>query len=191
MNVTFRPLSSWPGGDPKRGRRSPFLAGWSDTYERLQRELGHLGVRHVVVELALEERDIRLDGWPRAHAQPRHHGVVVSFDSKHGPLRYATAEFDHWQDNLRAIALGLEALRRVDRYGITRRGEQYRGWRALPAGDQSDERLAVIEHVERGRELIRKHGGVAAAMKATHPDHGGDAEDLRAVLAARDEEASR
>jgi hypothetical protein len=34
--------------------------------------------------------------------------------------------------NARAIALGLEALRKVDRYRITKRGEQYTGWSALP-----------------------------------------------------------
>jgi hypothetical protein len=39
-----------------------------------------------------------------------------------------------WQQNVRAIALGLEALRKVDRYGITRRREQYTGFRALPPG---------------------------------------------------------
>jgi hypothetical protein len=34
--------------------------------------------------------------------------------------------------NARAIALGLEALRKVDRYRITKRGERYTGWSALP-----------------------------------------------------------
>ena len=50
-------------------------------------------------------------------------------------LVYATDCCDFWQHNLRSIALGLEALRAVDRYGISRRGEQYAGFRAaLTAG---------------------------------------------------------
>jgi hypothetical protein len=45
-------------------------------------------------------------------------------------LVYATDACEHWQHNVRSIALGLEALRAVDRYGISRRGEQYAGFRA-------------------------------------------------------------
>ena len=45
-------------------------------------------------------------------------------------LVYATDCCMFWQHNLRSIALGLEALRAVDRYGISRRGEQYAGFRA-------------------------------------------------------------
>jgi hypothetical protein len=50
-------------------------------------------------------------------------------------LVYATDACVYWQHNVRSIALGLEALRAVDRYGITRKGEQYAGFRAaLSAG---------------------------------------------------------
>lgn len=50
-------------------------------------------------------------------------------------LIYATDVCDYWQHNVRSIALGLEALRAVDRYGISRRGEQYAGFRGtLTAG---------------------------------------------------------
>ena len=59
---------------------------------------------------------------------------MVAFESKHGPLKYATDVFDHWHANLRAIALGLEALRKVERYGITQRGEQYTGFRTWNSG---------------------------------------------------------
>jgi hypothetical protein len=45
-------------------------------------------------------------------------------------LVYATDACDFWQHNVRSIALGLAALRAVDRYGISRRGEQYAGYRA-------------------------------------------------------------
>lgn len=48
-------------------------------------------------------------------------------------LVYATDACVLWRHNVRSIALGLEALRAVDRFGISRRGEQYAGFRgALP-----------------------------------------------------------
>lgn len=72
----------------------------------------------------------------------------------------------------------LQALRAVDRYGVTRRGEQYAGWKQLAAGSGAS--------VERGRGLIRDHGGVTQALKATHPDHGGSADDFADVQAARE-----
>lgn len=39
--------------------------------------------------------------------------------------------------------------------------------------------------VDRGREVIRQHGGVRAALMATHPDHGDDPEVFADVQAAR------
>jgi hypothetical protein len=123
----------------------------------------------------------------RSNAKVGFPGVRVAFESKHGPLTYATDKYDQvyysdtpgWQANIRAIALGLEALRAVDRHGITRRGEQYTGWKALPAGDGTPTTL------EQARELVNAFGGLTAAIKATHPDRGGDPELFRRVMAAR------
>ena len=179
MNIRCRPITTFPPEFQARRQASQFSAGWSATMQLLERELEKLGARDAVIELAVQEGELRIDGWPYADARPTHPGVIVSFDSKHGPLRYGTDAFDHWQENVRAIALGLEALRKVDRYGIGKRGEQYVGWRQLSAGDS--DHLA-----QRGRELIAGHGGETAALKATHPDHGGDREDFEAVQAARE-----
>lgn len=41
---------------------------------------------------------------------------------------YATDICVLWKHNVRSIALGLESLRAVDRYGITKRGQQYAGF---------------------------------------------------------------
>lgn len=38
--------------------------------------------------------------------------------------------------------------------------------------------------VTRGRELIALHGSRAKALRATHPDHGGNADELMAIIAA-------
>jgi len=178
MQVRCRPLTTFPAEFHRAPNYSnPFRAGWTDTLYKLEFELDKLGAGEVVIELALTESEIRLDGWPRSGARPTHPGVIVSFDSRHGPLRYGTDTFPDWQANVRAIALGLEALRKVDRYGISKRGEQYQGWRELSAGDS--------DLLQRGRELIAEHGGETAALKASHPDRGGDADDFRAVQAVR------
>lgn len=178
--VTFRPLER-PVTGPRR--MSPFRASWTSTVELLVKELRAHGARRVVLEVALRESDLRLDGLPRADRRASSPGIVLSFEATNVPgspkLRYEVGTFSDWQDNLRAIALGLQSLRAVDRYGVTKRGEQYAGWRALPmgAGDPSP---------ERGRVLIREHGSVKAALHATHPDHGGVASDFADVQAARE-----
>ena len=178
MRVIFRPLERWDRKVDAARPHSPFRAPYQDTIDLLEREARMLGARQVVVELAITESDLRLDGQPYANTRPRHPGVTVAFDSHHGPLKYTADKFATWTENLRAIALGLEALRKVDRYGVTSRGEQYAGWKALPAGSSPD--------VERGRDLIQRYGSVTAALKATHPDVGGDEVDFLAVQAARE-----
>ncbi|MGE4428775.1 MAG: molecular chaperone DnaJ [Solirubrobacteraceae bacterium] len=183
LGLAVRPLEAWPEAfDAFRSRRpSPFRASIVSTAALLADELRHLEARDAVLELAVEPGQFRRDGMPYAAAVAHHPGVVLSLPrTLHGPLRYFTDEFDRWQDNLRAVALSLKALRAVDRYGVSRRGEQYRGWRALEAGDGAGPDL-----LQRGRELIAEHGTVRAAMRATHPDRGGDAADFRAVLHAR------
>jgi hypothetical protein len=189
IQLTYRPIDTWPGEEtpPGQRRRSQFSAPYGRTLELLERELEHLSARNVVLQVALEEKDIRLDGRPRARATARHPGVILAFDSKHGPLKYAVDRFWTWDDNIRAIALALEALRKVDRYGVVKRGEQYTGWRQLEAHtgvsskDEARELLARIggAHGETDHELVR------SALMVAHPDRGGDAETFQQVQEAR------
>lgn len=178
MRMTFRPLTVWPYTDTRQRRsRWTFKAPWSNTLELLDRELRMLRASNVVCGAFFREQDIRLDGLPRSGArEPSHPGIELSFDSPHGRLVYASDACDRWEHNVRSIALGLEALRAVDRFGITRSGEQYAGWKQLTAGGPSS---------QRGREIIREHGDVRKALMATHPDHGGDPGDFADVQAAR------
>lgn len=189
LGVVVRPFD---GSPPPLGHRSAqFSASWSSTVELLARELRHLDAKQTVLELALRDRDIRVDGMPRADARLEHEAVRLSFASKWGPLRYETGEYDGvsyrripgWQCNVRAIALSMEALRAVDRYGVSKRGEQYRGWRALPmrAGDDS-----LITPLHAQEFLKRWDGDIRRAIKETHPDRGGDEATFRQVMRARE-----
>lgn len=181
LGVQVRPLSNLR---PKPGNQgAQFRSTVGQTATLLARELRYLGSKNAVLELDLRERDIRLDGMPRSDARPGNPTVVLSFDSKFGPLRYATCEYTSWDDNLRAIALAMEALRAVDRYGVSKRGEQYVGWRQLPASTDPADSLTSVEEA---RALIDGYGGLIEALKKTHPDHGGDAGEFRRVMKAKE-----
>lgn len=144
MKYTVRPLSDRTAFTGKHAD-SRFATTWSGCVELLERELDMLNARDIVIEVDVPERGIRLDGQLRADAKATSPAVRLAFDSKHGPLTYATDRFvrpswrrnvmaDDWQHNLYAIASSLEALRKVDRYGVTKRGEQYAGWKAIGSG---------------------------------------------------------
>jgi hypothetical protein len=148
--------------------------------------------------------------------------VILSFETKkYGPMRYFTDVFGGrgwyrssggyqslpgWQMNARAIALGLESLRKVDRYGIASRGEQYTGWSALPPAtpmgaamtvedaarflaenanlepvgeDDTPWDVLIIEEGE-AREIAYK-----MCAKRLHPDVGGSKEDFQKLQEAK------
>lgn len=183
-DIAFRPIDRWPGAHSSHRRTSQFSAPWDATIDLLERELSHLGAKLVVLQIAISEDDLRIDGKLRAAARPSHPGVVLAFQSKFGPLKYASDEFLSWRDNLRAIALSMEALRKVDRYGVSKRGEQYMGWRAIPAStDPAD----AIQTREQAEAILAQFGGDwKAAVRATHPDSGGDEAEFRKVMRAKE-----
>lgn len=186
--VTFRPLERPIDHGPTR--YSPFKAPWSGTVRLLGDELRAHAAERTILEVDLRDSDIRQDGLPRADRQARTPGVVLGFKAVgvtgSPDLRYEVATYTDWKANVRAIALGLNALRAVDRYGVTRRGEQYAGWKQLAAGTGVGE-----GDVERGRDLIDAQGGdVKAALACAHPDLGGEADDFRDVIAAREADKS-
>lgn len=199
MQVTYRPIDVYPGERTRWPKDSTFSAGWQDTLNLLDRELTFLGAKQIIFQLDLKEGEIRLDGMPRANARPMSSAVVIAFESKHGPLKFATDVFRNWQDNVRAVALGLESLRRVDRYGITKNAEQYTGWQQLgsgtpmPAAQMNFKDACVfIAHAagDTGWAIDIENDPTFAkalyrdAVKALHPDVGGDAEDFKKLQEA-------
>ena len=142
MEYQVRPITDFTVFTTRARKPNPFRASWSQTLKRLGKELDLLSARNVVLELACEPGQVRRDGMLRADAKVTFPGVRIAFESKHGPLTYAVDTFEgryysdppDWQINVRAIALALEALRQVDRYGVTRSGEQYQGWKMIGAG---------------------------------------------------------
>ena len=145
--IEFRPmgalLDSWQPADADRPG-SQFSAAYSATETLLRTELGHLDTRSAHLQVVAPPGQVRRDGQLRAEAKVEHPGVVLTIETgEHGTLVYETDVFgprwglslrESWKDNLRAVALGLEALRKVERYGIAQRGQQYAGFRELGSG---------------------------------------------------------
>jgi hypothetical protein len=185
MDFRFEPIRTWPGNLTKFRRQSPFRCGYDQTKQLLSREIEELNGKNVIIRMAVSDRDIRRDGHVSLNARPIHPGVILSLDSKVGPLNFPCDTFDDWQDNLRAIALALEALRKVDRYGVTRQAEQYKGWAQLPppggmppgSGPFSiDEAARIVGRFseERPEDLLISPGVFSAAYRVAamkyHPD---------------------
>lgn len=187
----IEPITAWTWPVTKEPRFHRFKASWSDTLDLLESELDQLGVQGAVaIRAFVTPADVRLDGMLRANARPSKPGVALSFTCRSGPLTmpcdtyesWSGSKLSGWQANIRAIALSLEALRAVDRHGVSRTGEQYVGWRAIESGksapvfasaDEAERWLAsVVEHAGEQltvKELLRQ------AAKKLHPDvHGGD-----------------
>lgn len=210
MILTFRPIDRWDGPETRSRQSSNFKAPYSATLQLLERELGMLRAKHPVLMVDGTEDDCRLDGQLRANARLRSPRVILAFESKHGPLKYPCDRFTFWQDNLRAIALALEALRKVERYGVTTRGEQYTGWKQLPPSTIALGASTLTR--EEAAELLVRTAGPAwygddmrdaienllldtetllplvfkYAARIAHPDQGGDEEAFKRIGQARD-----
>ncbi|OZF47587.1 hypothetical protein [Rhodococcus sp. 14-2470-1a] len=144
-DMTVRPIEQWPGELTRDRKVSNFSTAWSSTVELLGRELRAIGGTDIVLQVAMTEKDFRIDGYPRAQAKPEHPGVILSLGSKAGPLSWPCDTFTTWQDNIRGIALSMEALRKMERYGVTKRGEQYTGWKALPQQGSAATEFGTVE----------------------------------------------
>lgn len=181
----------------------PFTATWMQTERLLRSEVDWLRPRgdRFVMMLDVREHDVRQDGTMRSNARPPGSDVAITFTSvDKGELLFVCGRFWSWQENARAIALGLEALRKVERYGITQSNEQYRGWQALPPGMPMPAAKMTVEEAAR---FVSTHAGAPFvtieatrhhlphlykhAARKLHPDvEGGDAELFKKLTEARD-----
>lgn len=185
---TTRPLSDRTWLRPDHARElTPFDSTWSKTLTLLEREVTALAGKDLVLGVDITENAVRLDGGIRANARAATPAVEVAFDSKHGPMLYRCDRYvgryysqgPDWQQNVRAIAKTLEALRAVDRYGASSSGEQYAGYRqiaATPTVPTRDAlaRLRVIADIT--DTDVPVDFVIRRAQRMAHPDRGGSPE---------------
>jgi hypothetical protein len=224
----YAPVGRWPGNRTASSHRRPsytFKVTWGALMRDLDRELEALHVREATIQIDVAATEIRRDGLPYANARPTTPAVILSFTHRVPlPLRdpqprqeetlvFACDRYDHWHANLRAISLTLQALRGIDRWGAVREGQQYAGFRELPAPENAPnggfrsrgQAAAYLTSLQPGpggytvdgveRDPVTRAALYRELVRRFHPDApNGDAETMKRIGQARaylDDEATR
>lgn len=204
LTIQVRPITKWPGKENDYPKVSPFRCGYKDTLALLAYELDKVDAvtSSLILEMWVNPREIRKDGQLRADARVDKPGVVLALVRKTNrrwnaeqsryvytpqQLAYPCDAFNHWQDNLRAIALSLEALRKVERYGVFKYDEIVSRL-ALPSAE------GKVTTRDSAAAFLASHSGVAMkeilfsdtarsaayrkAAQTLHPDRGGNPDEF-------------
>jgi hypothetical protein len=180
VRATWRPLSVWPHPPRRRLSGVRFRSSWDEALSLLEEEVASLKGSDVLIGFVGTEDQVGFSGNLKAGGRSRfvHRGIEISFEVPgRGRLIFQTDAFDDVRQNLRAIGLGLTALRAVERYGITSTAEQYAGFAQLAAGGPDP---------VRGKALVESAGSLKEALRRSHPDQGGRQADFVDVVAFRD-----
>lgn len=217
LTPRFQSLPAWPDPPDPSPTSARFKVDdarlWRDLSEEIRRLQTEDNPDEYIVQLVVDPGDVRVDGTGlKANHRIRYHGVVVSFESRYGPLRFAADHYNSWwrreawRANIRAITAHLEAARLMERHGVAKSGQQYTGWKALGAGDATARPMAGSMTIVEAMSILEAAAGVnewfdprverltrdgvtaiyKAAAKRSHPDGGGTAAAFQTVQVARD-----
>jgi hypothetical protein len=195
LNAVFRPVEAWPGQQTPshKRKRSRFKASYVTTLDDLEREFNAIRAKDVVIQCYLDRDDIRNDGWPRSKARPKQPGVIVTFLQGKDVISMPCDTFLDWEQNVRAIALTLHALRMVSQYGVTKHNEQYQGFKRIeaprPPAQMTVEEAAQFvasQAMPLSRDgtagIIRERGyfeeAYRMAARKLHPDANGGSHEM-------------
>lgn len=171
---------SWPTGwrrTPSGQRRHASFtrAGraltMADAIQRLSGELSRLGAAREVLSTNVETR---LDGLPRSgQPEPGDPGAAVYFELRKKPIALACDKWRRVADNVAAIAQHIDALRRIDRYGVGTLDQAFAGYAALPANTAAAWRDVFGFGETEAVTWATVEDRFRSMAKTAHPDAGG------------------
>jgi hypothetical protein len=151
--------------------------------QRLEAELDRLGARHPTLSTNVE---LRLDGRPRSDIEPTDRGVACYFVFKGRATVFACDKWDRVADNIAAIAAHIDALRRIERYGVGSLEQALAGYKSLPADTAADWRSVFGFPPGSAPSRDQLDSAYKAAARVHHPDRGGTDEGMSHVNRAHD-----
>lgn len=153
----------------------------ANAIDRLAGEIQRLGAMN---ELLSTNVPVSLKGLPySAPTEPRDPGVALYFDLNKKPLCFACDRWDRVADNIAAIAQHIDALRRIDRYGVGRVEQAFAGYAALPP---TAEDWRIVLGVGEYATVDQVNAAFLEKARSAHPDVGGSHDEMAKLTAARD-----
>lgn len=166
--------------ETKTRKRKAALSA-SDATVRLEAELDRLGATDALLSTSLK---VRLDGTPRSDlGEPTDVGAAVYFKLKGKPLCLACDRWTRVADNIAALAQHIDALRRIERYGVGRLEQAFAGYAALNPSAEDWSIVLMVSPSATRDEIQKAHRQLASIH---HPDKGGRLEDMARINKARD-----
>jgi hypothetical protein len=171
-----------PDGSPTtktRARKTALTV--SDAARRLEGELDRLGATEALLST---NQKLRIDGTPRSDlSDPADVGAAVYFELKGKPLCLACDRWTRLADNIAALAQHIDALRRIERYGVGRLQQAFAGYALLPASPSD---WWIVLDVGRDATIAQIEDAYRRLARQAHPDAGGSHNDMARLNAARD-----
>ena len=179
-SVDAFPLA-WPQGYQKTSRRIGSRFGSQTLYKVwpiLRDEVRRLGGKDLIVS---SNMPLRNDGIPYASKkEPDDPGVAVYFDRKGKPICLACDQYSRVWENAYAIAKTIEAMRAIDRWGVSDMLDRmFTGFMAIT--DDAGKSLFSILGISPDASKEEITAAYRRKMKEVHPDLGGDPEAAGAL----------
>lgn len=156
--------------------------GIADATTRLERQIEAIG--GTAPTLSTNVR-LRMNGQPDARndvvVDP---GAAVYFRFKGKAVVFACDRYERVADNIAALSAHIDALRRIERYGVGSLEQALSGYKALPADTAADWRSVFgLTEGASAEDVDREYKRLA---RQRHPDHGGSDEAMAHLNRARD-----
>ena len=162
----------WPDGRTRAVRRqnAAFNTSLAKARDHLMNEIRLLGGKRAILSSNLE---LRIDGLPYANQKaPDDPGIAVYFMYKDKQHCFASDDWYHVEDNIRAIGKTIEALRGVARWGTGDMMERaFQGFAALPS-PEAEPWWSILNFYSETEALFQGDFEIRAKklIQQNHPD---------------------
>jgi hypothetical protein len=151
--------------------------------KRLEVELDRLKAKAPTLSTNVS---LNLRGIPRGDERPSDPGVAVYFSFRGKATVFACDRYTTVAGNIAAIAAHVEALRRIERYGVGNMEQALGGYKALPADTAANWRAVFGFSADSSPTLDQVDRAYKTAAKTKHPDRGGTDIEMAHINRARD-----
>lgn len=169
-----------PDGSKTRRERAVSMG---TAVARLEMQLDKLGAADLTLSTNVK---INLRGLPYADQKPIDPGAAVYFRFKARATVLACDSYRTVAANIAALAAHIDALRRIERYGVGTIEQALAGYKALPADTAADWRNVfgfTSGQLVTPKQVIDAH---RARAHSAHPDKGGSDEMMQHINRARE-----